>query len=104
MNMEIKAKAIATVATEAVEAYMKDPAVDPELTARVWADLSSDLLFEDVSGGTVIAMEPYEWALDICSIADDFNAWLNRHSLYGSLVDKVGTAVLDSCLEFVRLA
>ena len=101
--MEIKAKAIATVATEAVESYMADPAVDAELVSRVWADLSSELVFEDISGDTVAAMEPYDWALDIHSIADDFNMWLDRRSLYGSLVDKVGTAVLDSCLAFVRL-
>ena len=101
--MEIKATAIATVATEAVEPYMADPTVDAELVSRVWADLSSELIFEDVAGGPVTAQEPYDWALDIHFIADDFNAWLNRHSLYGSLVDKVGSALLDSCLAFVRL-
>ena len=101
--MEIKAKAIATVATEAVESYMADPAVDAELVSRVWADLSSGLVFEDVTGGQVAAMEPYDWELDILSVADDFDVWLSSHSLYGSVVDKVGTAVLDSCLAFVRL-
>ena len=101
--MKIKARAIATVAAETVGSYMTDPTVDAELVSRVWADLSSELIFEDISGNSVASMEPYDWALDIHSIADDFNVWLNRHSLYGSLVDKVGTAILDSCLEFVRL-
>lgn len=101
--MKITAKAIAIVSAEAVGSYMTDPDVDAELVSRVWSDLSSELIFEDASGDSAASMEPYDWALDIHSIEDDFNAWLNRHSLYGSLVDEVGTAILDSCLAFVRL-
>ena len=102
--MQYSPRAIATVATEAVQHYIDTARpYDRELVARVWADLTHEVVFDSVAGRVEHVQDAYSWNLVFCDVGAEFDAWLGRHGLYGSLVERVGRVVLDSCRSFVGL-
>lgn len=102
--MQYTPRAIATVATEAVRRYIDTARpYDRELVARVWADLTCEVVFDPVAGRVGHARDAYSWNLVFCDVAAEFDAWLGRHGLFGSLVGRVGRVVLDACRAFVGL-
>lgn len=102
--MQYSPRAIATVATEAVQHYIDTARpYDRELVARVWADLTHEVVFDPVAGRVEHARDAYSWNLVFCDVAEEFDVWLGCHGLVGSLVERVGRVVLDSCRSFVGL-
>ena len=102
--MQYSSRAIATVATEAVQRYIDTVRPhDRELVARVWADLTHEVVFDPVAGRVEHTQDAYSWNLVLCDVGEEFDAWLGRHGLVGSLVERVGRVVLDSCRSFVGL-
>lgn len=102
--MQYTPRAIATVATEAVQRYIDTARpYDRELVARVWADLAHEIVFDPFTGRVEHARDASYWNFVFRDVAMEFDAWLGRHGLFGSLVERVGRVVLDSCRAFVGL-
>lgn len=102
--MQYTSRAIATVATEAVQHYIDTARpCDRELVARVWADLVCEVIFDSVAGRIEDVQDSYSWNLVLCGVMEEFDDWLGCRGLYGSLVEHVGRVVLDSCCSFVNL-
>ena len=102
--MQYSPLAIATVATEAAQDYISTVQPDNrELVARVWADLTREVIFDPVTGRTEGPKDAYSWNLVLFDVMEEFTDWLERHALFGSPVDHVGSAVLDACNDFVNL-
>ena len=102
--MQYTPLAIATVATEAAQRYIASAhPQDRELVARVWADLTHEVVFDSITGLVEETQDAYSWNLVIFDVADEFTLWLERHALFGSVVDRVGRVVLDACRVFVNL-
>ena len=102
--MQYTPRAIATVATEAVQHYIDTARpYDRELVARVWADLTHEVVFDPVAGRVECIQDAYSWNLVLLDVGVEFDAWLGRYGLFGSLVECVGRVVLDSCRAFVGL-
>ena len=104
ITMQYTPRALATVATEAVQCYIDTARpCDRELVARVWADLAHEIVFDPFSGRVRRARDASYWNSILSDVERDFGSWLELHGMYGSLVEYVGYAVLDSCLSFVGL-
>ena len=102
--MQYTSLAIATVATEAAQRYIAaTQPQDHELAARVWADLTHEVVFDPITGRTKETQDAYSWDLVIFDVMEAFTDWLECHALFGSLVDRLGRYVLDACLDFVDL-
>lgn len=102
--MRYTSRAIATVATEAVRRYMDTVRpCDRELVARVWADLTHEIVFDPFTGRVRRARDASSWSCVLRRVAGGFDSWLRLHGLHGSLVERVGRVVLDSCRSFVCL-
>lgn len=102
--MQYTPRAIATVATEAVQCYFDNARpCDRELAARVWADLTHEVVFDPFTGRVRRAQGASSWNRVLRRVERRFESWLELHGMYGSLVEYVGYAVLDSCLLFVGL-
>lgn len=97
-------RVIALAATEAAQYYIcTTKTQDRELVARVWADLTQELVFDSITGETEETQDAYSWELVILDVMDEFNDWLELHSLCGSTVERLGRFVLNSCLALVSL-
>ena len=102
--MQYTPLAIATVATESAQGYVDSvPSRDRELVARVWADLTQEIVFDPILARLDGDPDAFSWDLVIRDVMDEFEVWLERHALSGSLVERVGRAVLDACDSFVNL-
>lgn len=102
--MQYTPRALATVATEAVQRYFDTARPgDRELVARVWADLTHEIVFDPFAGRDRRAQDASSWNRVLRQVEKRFESWLELHGMYGSLVEYVGYAVLDSCLSFVGL-
>lgn len=102
--MQYSPRAIATVATEAVRRYMDTVRpCDRELVARVWADITHEIVFDPFTGRVGHARDASYWNFVFRWVAGGFDSWLRLHGLHGSLVERVGRVVLDSCRAFVGL-
>lgn len=102
--MQYSSRAIATVATEAVRRYVDTVRpYDRELVARVWADLTREVVFDPFTGRVRRARDASSWNCVLRRVAGRFDSWLWLHGLHGSLVERVGRVVLDSCRSFVGL-
>lgn len=102
--MQYTPRAIATVATEAAQCYIDTARpYDRELVARVWADLTHEVVFDPVAGCVEHALDAYSWNLVLLDVGAEFDEWLGCHGLHGSLVERVGRVVLESCRSFVGL-
>lgn len=97
--------ALATVATEAVQRYFDTARpCDRELVSRVWADLARRIVFDPYTGRLYEhARDASYWDSILRDVDREFGLWLELRGMYGSLVEYVGYAVLDSCLSFVGL-
>lgn len=97
-------RAIATVATEAVRRCIDTARPrDRELVARVWADLTHEIVFDPFTGRVRRAQDASSWYFVIRGVEVSLDSWLRYHHFQGSLVERVGRAVLDSCRSFVGL-
>lgn len=97
-------RALATVSTEAVQRYFDTARpFERELVARVWADLTHRIVFDPWTGRLEHARDAYYWNSRLRDVERGFGAWLELHGMYGSLVEYVGYAVLDSCFILVGL-
>lgn len=102
--MQYTPLAIATVAAEAVQRYIAVTRPrDRELVVRVWADLTCEVVFDSVTGLVEETQDAYSWNLVLCDVVEEFSDWLECHALCGSLVERVGRVVLDSCGALVGL-
>lgn len=102
--MQYTPLAIATVATEAAQRYIDTTQPrDRELVARVWADLTHEVVFDSITGLNEEAQDAYSWDLVIFDVMNEFTLWLERYALIGSPVERIGRFVLDSCSAFVNL-
>ncbi len=102
--MQYTPRAIATVATEAVRRYIDTArACDRELVARVWADLTHEIVFDPFTGRVRRVQDASSWNSVLRRVEKRFDSWLWLHGLHGSLVERVGRVVLDSCRSFVGL-
>lgn len=102
--MQYTPRALATVATEAVQRYFDTARpFERELVARVWADLTHRIVFDPYTGRLEHARDASYWNFVLSGVERGFGSWLELHGMYGSLVEYVGYAVLDSCLLFVGL-
>ena len=102
--MQYTSRAIATVATEAVQCYFDDARpFERELVSRVWADLAHEVVFDPCTGRVRRVQDASSWNRVLRRVEKRFESWLELHGMYGSLVEYVGYAVLDSCLLFVGL-
>lgn len=97
-------RTIALAATEAAQYYIcVTQPQDRELVACVWADLSRELVFDSITGKAEKTQDAYSWKLVILDVMDEFNDWLELHSMYGTTVERLGRFVLNSCLALVSL-
>lgn len=97
-------RALATVATEAVQRYFDDARpFERELVSRVWADLTRRIVFDPCTGCLEHARDASYWNSVLRDVEREFGSWLGLHGMYGSLVEYVGYAVLDSCFLLVGL-
>lgn len=102
--MQYTPRALATVATEAAQCYIDtDRPCDRELAARVWADLTHEVVFDPFTGRVRCAQDASSWNRVLRRVEKRFESWLELHGMYGSLVEYVGYAVLDSCFVLVGL-
>lgn len=102
--MQYTPLAIATVATEAAQRYFDtSQPLSRELVARVWADLSREVVCNPVTGFVEKTQDAHSWSLVILDVMEDFADWLTQHALLGSVLDRVGFGILNSCLDFVSL-
>ena len=102
--MRYTSRALSTVATEAVQCYFDTARpFERELVARVWADLTYEIVFDPCTGRLERARDASYWNSVLGDVERGFGSWLGLHGMYGSLVEYVGYAVLDSCLSFVGL-
>ena len=102
--MQYTPLAIATVATEAAQRCIDSARPeDRELVARVWADLTHEVVFDSITGCVEETQDAYSWGLVLLDVMDEFSLWLERYGLFGSCVDRVGCVVLDACRGFVGL-
>lgn len=97
-------RALATVATEAVQCYFDTARpFERELVSRVWADLTRRIVFDPCTGRLGHARDASYWNSVLRDAEREFGSWLELRGMYGSLVEYVGYAVLDSCFLFVGL-
>lgn len=97
-------RALATVATEAAQPYFDtDRPFGRELAARVWADLTCRIVLDPHTGRLERARDAYYWNSVLRDVEREFCSWLRLHGMWGSLVEYVGFAVLDSCFILVGL-
>lgn len=97
-------RALATVATEAAQRYIDTARpFERELVSRVWADLACGIVFDPHTGRLEHARDAYYWDSRLRDVDHEFGSWLELHDMYGSLVEYVGYAVLDSCFILVGL-
>lgn len=102
--MQYTPRALATVATEAVQCYIDTARpFERELVARVWADLTHRIAFDPYTGRLEHARDASYWNFILSDVDREFGYWLELHGMYGSLVEYVGYTVLGSCLLFVGL-
>lgn len=102
--MQYTPRALATVATEAAQRYIDaDRPCERELAARVWADLTHEIVFDPFTGCVRCAQDASSWNRVLRRVEKRFESWLELHGMYGSLVEYVGYAVLDSCSVLVGL-
>lgn len=97
--------ALATVATEAAQRYFDTARpCDRELVSRVWADLTCRIVIDPCTGRLYgHAGDAYHWGSMLRDVDREFGSWLGLRGMYGSLVEYVGYAVLDSCFMLVGL-
>lgn len=97
-------RALATVATEAVQRYIDNARpFERELVSRVWADLTCRIVFDPYTGRLEHARDAVYWNSRLRDVERQFDSWLKLHGMWGSLVEYVGFAVLDSCFILVGL-
>ena len=102
--MQYTPRALATVSTEAVQPYIDTARpFERELVSRVWADLTCRIVFDPYTGRLGHARDASYWNSMLSDVERDFGSWLELHGMYGSLVEYVGYAVLDSCFLLVGL-
>lgn len=102
--MQYTPRALATVATEAAQRYIDtDRPFERELAARIWADLTHEIVFDPYTGHVRRAQDASYWNSILSDVERRFGSWLELHGMYGSLIEYVGYAVLDSCFLLVGL-
>lgn len=103
--MQYTPRALATVATEAAQRYFDDARpFERGLVSRVWADLTRRIVFDPYTGRLYEhARDASYWNSVLRDVDREFGSWLELHGMYGSLVEYVGYAVLDSCFVLVGL-
>lgn len=102
--MQYTPLAIATVATEAAQRYIDTTQPqDRELVARVWADLTHEMVFDSITGLIEETQDARSWDLVIFDVMEEFLDWLEQHALAGAPVERIGRFVLNSCSTFVNL-
>lgn len=96
--------AIATIADEAVGRFIDNVRpCDRELVARIGARIAHDIVYDPFSGRVNPTRDAGFWNFVFRWVEGSLNSWLRCHRFQGSLVERVGRAVLDSCRSFVGL-
>lgn len=96
--------AIATVADEAVGRFIDNARpIDRVLVACIGARIGRGIVYDPFSGRVNPTRDAGFWCFVIRGVEVSLDSWLGYHRLQGSLVERVGRAVLDSCRSFVAL-
>lgn len=96
--------AIATVADEAIGRFIDNARpFDRVLVARIGARIARDIVYDPFSGRVNPTRDAGFWCFVIRGVEVSLDSWLGCHRLQGSLVERVGRAVLGSCRAFVGL-
>ena len=103
--MQYTPLAIATVADEAVGRFIDNVRrpFDRVLVARIGARIARGIVYDPFSGRVNPTRDAGFWYFVIRGVEVSLDSWLRYHHLQGSLVERVGRAVLDSCRSFVAL-
>lgn len=102
--MQYTPLAIAAVAYEAVERFNDNARpFDRVLASRIGARIARDIVYDPYSGRANPTRDAHFWYFVIRGVEVSLDSWLRYHHFQGSLVERVGRAVLGSCRAFVGL-